>query len=425
MRKLKINQQGNIQRYFHMIAIILLIALISLQAGAKEKSLVNLAHLDKLYQEIKINGKEIGIIHIYCEYPDYKVVEASGEGITCIDDCARAALVYMNDYKLTGNATSLEKVKKLTRMVLLLQSENGFFYNFLYKDFSINKTGQTSIDQPNWWSWRAIWELAEALVVFNKTDKPFAAEIKPVLHRSIDSTIKWLNADKTFKMINGFRMPSNLPYESAADQAAIIIKALVKFNEVQPDVKTLSIINNLAGAIVQMQAGDKNEFPYYAILSWQTSWHAWGSNQSEALIYAYKLTGNKEYLKTAEKELCYFYPYLIKEKQFSEFEIEKKNSKIITKRKVKYSQIAYGISPMVLACTEAYKVTRKAKYLNTAREFRKWFFGSNEPNQVMYDVLSGRGYDGINDKKTINKNSGAESTIEALLALQALELVRK
>jgi hypothetical protein len=39
----------------------------------------------------------------------------------------------------------------------------------------------------------------------------------------------------------------------------------------------------------------------------------------------------------------------------------------------------------------------------------------------MYNPQTGRCFDGINDKTTINKNSGAESTIEALLTLEALE----
>ena len=39
----------------------------------------------------------------------------------------------------------------------------------------------------------------------------------------------------------------------------------------------------------------------------------------------------------------------------------------------------------------------------------------------MYDPQTGRGYDGINDTASINRNAGAESTIEALLTLQAIE----
>lgn len=39
----------------------------------------------------------------------------------------------------------------------------------------------------------------------------------------------------------------------------------------------------------------------------------------------------------------------------------------------------------------------------------------------MFDISTGRGFDGINSAAEINRNAGAESTIESLLAIQALE----
>ena len=39
----------------------------------------------------------------------------------------------------------------------------------------------------------------------------------------------------------------------------------------------------------------------------------------------------------------------------------------------------------------------------------------------MYDPETGRCFDGIGPEKEVNMNSGAESTIEALLILQAIQ----
>ena len=50
-----------------------------------------------------------------------------------------------------------------------------------------------------------------------------------------------------------------------------------------------------------------------------------------------------------------------------------------------------------------------------------WYFGNNPASQVMYDHLTGRAFDGINSATKTNFNSGAESTIEALLSIQAME----
>src|SRR5439155_24394568 len=51
-----------------------------------------------------------------------------------------------------------------------------------------------------------------------------------------------------------------------------------------------------------------------------------------------------------------------------------------------------------------------------------WFYGNNSAGFPMYDPATGRGYDGLlgPSEFRVNRNSGAESTIEALMALQAI-----
>ena len=43
-------------------------------------SLINTSHLDSLYEEINVEGKSMGIIHIYSNYPDYKWIGDDDEG---------------------------------------------------------------------------------------------------------------------------------------------------------------------------------------------------------------------------------------------------------------------------------------------------------------------------------------------------------
>jgi hypothetical protein len=66
-------------------------------------------------------------------------------------------------------------------------------------------------------------------------------------------------------------------------------------------------------------------------------------------------------------------------------------------------------------------ITGEKKYLEIAQKIASWFFGGNDATKSMYDVNTGRCYDAINSAENINMNSGAESTIEALLAISALE----
>ena len=50
-----------------------------------------------------------------------------------------------------------------------------------------------------------------------------------------------------------------------------------------------------------------------------------------------------------------------------------------------------------------------------------WFLGANDANKIMYSVTTGRCFDGMQSAASVNINSGAESTIEALLTMENVE----
>ena len=152
---------------------------------SKEIILTNPSHLDSLYEQITLkNGVKIGAIHIYSEYPDYKWVKDPIEGISCIDDVSRAGVFYFDYYKSTGTEESLKKVKELAEFTLHLQSENGYFNNFIYPDGTINTTYKTSLAEANWWTWRAVWFLSHIYEEIKIVDSELANRIKKSLDKS-------------------------------------------------------------------------------------------------------------------------------------------------------------------------------------------------------------------------------------------------
>ena len=50
-----------------------------------------------------------------------------------------------------------------------------------------------------------------------------------------------------------------------------------------------------------------------------------------------------------------------------------------------------------------------------------WFFGANRAAAAMYNPATGVTFDGLATDGTINRNSGAESTIHGLLTMIALD----
>ena len=94
------------------------------QTPATATRYVNLDHLDRLYQSVKLalNGTEVGTVAIYSEAPDYHLVTDVDEGFTCVDDVSRAALFLLREPDLATNTDKQTKLRLMTEFVLQLQS---------------------------------------------------------------------------------------------------------------------------------------------------------------------------------------------------------------------------------------------------------------------------------------------------------------
>ncbi|MBD2700812.1 hypothetical protein IC229_09195 [Spirosoma sp. BT702] len=399
------------------------------QLSVPAKRYVNLAHLDRLYQTVKMasTGATVGTIAIYSEAPDYHLVTDADEGFTCIDDVARAALLLLHEPDLATANDKQTKLRAMTQFVLQLQAETrnagaGYFYNFLWHDFTINKTFRTSVAEPNFWSWRAMWLLTEAYPYYQKNDSVLAGRIQLAVKNVTSNLLRDFGSQaKLYTTIKGIQVPKWLPFGSGSDQAAIMLISLTNLYQQSPSSDVLKLIDQLGEGILAMQYGDARKYPYGAILCFENNWHAYASDQSYVLLRAGKALNKPAWIAAAKREIDNFYPYLIQHGFLESFEIEKVDSEIKAVKTSRFSQIAYGIRPMIWATLEAYDQTKESKYADMAGKLASWFLGKNVANTVMYDQTTGRGYDGIGANGKVNRNSGAESTIEALWAFQRIE----
>jgi hypothetical protein len=390
-----------------------------------DSSLVNTSHLDYLTIPVTFtNGVKASGIYIYAEAPDYHFVTDSDEGFTCVDDVARAAQVYLRSSRFSSDTAIQNRTKNLIRFILEMQSENGYFYNFLFPGNKINKTGSTSANGPNWWSWRALQTLSEANPLIKGLDAELATRIDSAVIKLVKKIkIDFVKHSSSTKTISGLTVPQWLPAGSATDQAAIIMVGLIPYCETTKDTLLAAYVKTLADGIIMMQQGSASKFPYFCFLSWENVWHAYGNDQGYALFKAASFFKDSLYSQKAIQEVANFYPWLLKNGYKSSFSVIKENNELKPTQEKKYAQIAYGIRPMVSAAVEAYLLTGEEKYAEIAGNIAAWLVGKNETGKKMYDASTGRCYDGIIGKDSINYNSGAESTIEALLALQMVEKV--
>jgi hypothetical protein len=122
----------------------------------------------------------------------------------------------------------------------------------------------------------------------------------------------------------------------------------------------------------------------------------------------------------AMKEVDNYYHWLLQNGYQSSFTISDSSGINLILTENSYDQISYGIEPMVFAAAEAYKETGQNKYADYAGHLAAWFLGANSSAVIMYDESTGICFDALSATGP-NLNSGAESTIEALLSLEKVQ----
>ncbi len=379
--------------------------------GGQAGSLVNFAHLEHLTEEIDFDGERVAIVHVYAKYPTYEWVDAkeSGpEGIACVDDAGRAAVVYLRHYELTGDTMSLATARRLLRFVMRMQTEDGQFYNFIHADRTINIDGKTSYKSFGWWAARGVWCFGLGYRIYQKVDPAFAAELELRIQRTfphIDSLL--VRYGETLRY-GSYRSPRWLLYEEAADATTELMLGLVEYYDAARNERVRDYIKKLADGLMLMQDGDVRRFPYGLHRSWRTIWHMWGNSQTQVLAHAGKVLNDRAMIESAEREVVGFYSRLLINGFFKEVDVSE------PEKKQHFEQIAYGVRPMVVGLIRLFEATEKNEYLVLGGLAASWFFGNNILQQPMYDPKTGRCFDGIKDSSSVNRDSGAESTIEAL-----------
>ena len=381
-------------------------------------SLVNFHHLEHLTEKINFFGEEVSVVHVYANYPGYEWVgakESGPEGIACVDDAARAAVLYLRDFELRGDQTSLAKARSLLKFVTKMQTEDGQFFNFIFVDHSINREGKTSYKSFGWWAARGVWAMATGYRVMKNVDPVFAAALKSGVERALPYVKKLLETYGDTKIIGSYRIPCWLLYESGADVVSELLLGLSEYYADTHDEQVKGFIEQLAAGVMLMQDGDERTFPFGLHRSWKTIWHMWGNGQTQALACAGRVLSDSTMIASAEREARGFYSRLLMNGFFKEMDVGHPDVK------VQFEQIAYGVRPMAVGLIRLYEATSNVEYLTMAALAASWFFDNNVMGKPIYDLTTGRCYDGIRDSATMNKNSGAESTIEALYTLIELE----
>jgi hypothetical protein len=87
-----------------------------------------------------------------------------------------------------------------------------------------------------------------------------------------------------------------------------------------------------------------------------------------------------------------------------------------------FDQQAIEVAAIADACWRAYQVTCDAGWNTGIAAAARWFEGDNDIGAVMYDPISGGGFDGLH-RDGVNLNQGAESTLALVSTMQRAQLL--
>jgi len=374
--------------------------------------LLNLDHALSLTKSIKHNYNYISYISIYADAPDYAPVEATGEGISCVDDVGRFLEVLAVEFR--SKPELLETIRGLTRYLLAFANDDGTWYNFLLTDGTINQSHQNSLAKFDWWAVRGLRGLSAAWEVFSPLQKEqtIADEIRSALLRSVSHIENITNKYPEMISRQGGLKPGWL-LDNAPDKTSELLLAVVRMHK-NGLYDFSNHINILAEGLMGWQFVDSGHELNGMYFCWNNIWHSWGNNQAFALLQAYSITGESGILESVRIWADNFVPYLIKTRFPRKLTIDNSNQFKVEN----YPQIAYGTNSVYQGIRSFAELTGEKQYYQSSEQVFSWYTGNNIAGVGMYDSQTGRCYDGINSSNDVNHNSGAESTVECLQSIQ-------
>ncbi len=418
-------------------------------SSAAARPLTNLAHLDFLTDLVTVTDTaahstyklaadpKVGVLWVYANADadgsftrvgggDYDAAtDKYAQGAFDTDDIARAAVVYLRQWRATGDEKAKEQAYQLLRGLTYLQTltgpKAGEVVLWMQPDGTVNPS-PLQPDSPNpsdsdasYWLARTLWALGEGYAAFRDADPDFAAFLKKRMNLSVAALQRdVLGRYGTSQIIHGVQVPDWL-IVNGADASAEATLGLSAYLQATGDPSARTALRELADGIAQMSAGTTTSWPYRALLPWALSrsdWHAWAANMPAALAAAATALGDKRLLPTAVDDTAGFTAQLLTS-------TGPVNGLLPTP--VDTTQIAYGADARVQGLIAVSTATGRPGLAQLAGIAAGWFFGQNASGAPVYDPATGVTRDGVQPNGTVNPNSGAESTIHGLLTMQVLD----
>ncbi|CAN7522118.1 hypothetical protein LJR186_003685 [Microbacterium foliorum] len=347
------------------------------------------------------------------------------QGAYNADDIARAAIVFLREWKATGDAQARDEARDVLRSLAFLQTTSGpnagRVVLWQQEDGTLNPSAipvelpDPSDSAESYWLARTVWAFGEGYAAFRREDAEFAAFLLSRLHLALDALGReslsragqWVRSD-------GRDLPAWL-IAGGADATAEAMLGLAAATDAG-DTRSRQALQTYGEGVAAMATDPAKGWPFGAVLPWTGSlgfWHAWGAAAPEALARAGAMLRRREWTAAAVADAGTFTPQVLSSggphNAWAPLPAE--------------AQIAYGAHGRVAAAVQAASVGGEGLRV-LAGLAAGWFFGANTAGIPVYDPATGVTFDGVETDGRVNRNSGAESTIHGLLTMLLLDANR-
>jgi len=300
-----------------------------------------------------------------------------------IDDQARALIVALKHFNLTGNWASLDLATTYLRFLNYAQLTDGRFHNFM--SFDRRWEDQVGSEDSNG---RVVWALG--YTTYTGVEEDLQMTAKTMLLRSY----WWLD---------------RLEYLRAR---AFSILGLYYYLRAEPnDAEARRLVAQHSEAL--SSAFERNASPDW---EWFEDCLTYSNARlPHALLLGYLVTWDRRHLEVARRALDFLL-------QVAHMDGPDRISLVGQNgwyprggSCARFDQQPVDANALVDACLAAYQVIGDRRYLSEAHQAFAWFLGRNILGKPLYCESTGGCFDGLTPDG-VNRNQGAESTISYLLS---------
>jgi len=337
--------------------------------------------------EIKFTYPSIQLKHIKKLTTDLGIIQFSKISIPdlesgyTLDDNARALIAMCMHYKLTKDKEDLAYILIYLDFIERCQKPKGDFINYVDQENRehIEQNAEVNLEDSNA---RGLWALGTVVSMSDILPEPISKKASKVLLNSL----KWAET---------IQSPRSIGFAT---------KGLYLYHTAVPNLYVAAIINKLNAKLL-------SNYEIHASSDWKwfENYMTYGNGiLPESMLFAYLVTNKPIYKKVAMDSLDFLMSKMFINKSFK---VISNNGWLHKGEEPK----EYGEQPIDVAYTihtlnSFYDAFGTPEYKHKTKMAFNWFLGKNHLNQIMYNPVSGGGYDGL-EKENVNLNQGAESTV--------------